>query len=106
MIFQSPPTCEICKEAEPEKKPNGKYKQRCKRCTARYDSAGVAFVIYCAFWRYARGKKELIFWTADGRVQRAPVGFGILQGQPVSMLKNEMKVQAFTLKSVDPPLYQ
>lgn len=111
-IFETIPTCEICHKAEPAKTKNGSYKKRCKRCSERYDSQGVAFVVYCEFWRftsnghlpggYSRG--DVTFWLCEGIVQRAPVPFGHIVGKTADYLEVIMKASHYTIENIEPPL--
>lgn len=91
-IFNSIPTCEICQDAEPEKKSNGTYKPRCKRCGERYDAQGVAFILYCDFHRFTnKGRGYITFWVSDDHVQKSPVPYGHLVGVHIDELYAQME---------------
>ena len=86
-IFQSN-TCEIphCNNEATE----GKH--RCKKCAERYDSQGIAFILYCEFHRFTnRGRGIITFWVSDDHVQKAPVPFGSLVGVHVDELYAQME---------------
>ncbi|MAX23410.1 MAG: hypothetical protein CMJ19_02805 [Phycisphaeraceae bacterium] len=93
--------CEICRVREAEK-----GKQRCTYCKGRYDSNGVAFVVYCYFWKFRKGKKDLTFWVSDDKVQKAPVPFTYLVGKNLKTLTYEMAEQSFEWVETDEPIFK
>lgn len=98
--------CEICEDGVATK---GK---RCSYCKDRYDAQGIAFIIYCEFWRFEpvspdRQTARRInhhFWVSDGKVQRAPRGYGYLIGKRKEYLQAEMENWEWRLYEIEPAM--
>lgn len=106
-IFESKPKCEICATREVHKQ-----SKRCSHCKDRYDSNGVAFIIYCEFWRFepvvrkelGTVRQDVVFRVCDGAVQVVPKGWGWISTDAACLEVELANFRNYRLVHIEPSI--